>query len=260
MEELQRKLSQRYEAKPRKVRFKISSAYSGRVLKQVYEDGQEMESPEEEYPYSFLPRNIESGEQMFGIGDSQDPRYYPSANLIAQKINVFRDGNKYGLAGAQSLFGSFSEADCKLQKCRLKEGEPSTILDFGKIIIYTSNLRIIRTPMDKKDLLRRFSHNREKTEEQPSLNIEGYANLQEMNKPFRKKNPHLVLVSHHMRFQEGESEHSCLQCKGSGCAPCSLCHGSKFSMLANRFKESFRALRCPACNENGLQPCKTCSQ
>uniref|UniRef100_H3AS56 Glutaredoxin and cysteine rich domain containing 2 n=2 Tax=Latimeria chalumnae TaxID=7897 RepID=H3AS56_LATCH len=249
MEELQRKLSQRYEAKPRKVRFKISSAYSGRVLKQVYEDGQEMESPEEEYPYSFLPRNIESGEQMFGIGDSQDPRYYPSANLIAQKINVFRDGNKYGLAGAQSLFGSFSEADCK----------PSTILDFGKIIIYTSNLRIIRTPMDKKDLLRRFSHNREKTEEQPSLNIEG-ENIEQSYSHLGDSENHHHHHPHSQCTPEGESEHSCLQCKGSGCAPCSLCHGSKFSMLANRFKESFRALRCPACNENGLQPCKTCSQ
>lgn len=59
--------------------------------------------------------------------------------------------------------------------------------------------------------------------------------------------------------QEGVSESGCLQCGGSGCAPCSLCHGSKLSMLANRFKESIRALRCPACNANGLQPCQACT-
>lgn len=76
----------------------------------------------------------------------------------------------------------------------------------------------------------------------------------------------LTLVSHtheQMFFlsllQEGHAEHGCSQCKGSGCAPCSLCHGSKFSMLANRFRESYRALRCPACNESGLQPCHICA-
>lgn len=60
-------------------------------------------------------------------------------------------------------------------------------------------------------------------------------------------------------LQEGDAEHACSQCKGSGSAPCSLCHGSKFSMLANRFRESYRALRCPACNESGVQPCQICA-
>lgn len=41
MEELQQNPGQR----PRKVRFRISSACSGRVLKQVYEDGQALEPP-----------------------------------------------------------------------------------------------------------------------------------------------------------------------------------------------------------------------
>ncbi|CAJ0947358.1 unnamed protein product [Ranitomeya imitator] len=60
-------------------------------------------------------------------------------------------------------------------------------------------------------------------------------------------------------LMDEEEAHECSQCKGSGCAPCSLCHGSKFSMLANRFKESYRALRCPACDENGLQACQMCT-
>lgn len=34
---------------PGKSDLKISSSYSGRVLKQVFEDGQELESPKEEY-------------------------------------------------------------------------------------------------------------------------------------------------------------------------------------------------------------------
>uniref|UniRef100_A0A8C4MSW8 Glutaredoxin and cysteine rich domain containing 2 n=1 Tax=Equus asinus TaxID=9793 RepID=A0A8C4MSW8_EQUAS len=66
---------------------------------------------------------------------------------------------------------------------------------------------------------------------------------------------------HNQYPQEGElPEDNCFHCRGSGSATCSLCHGSKFSMLANRFKESYRALRCPACNENGLQPCQICNQ
>lgn len=34
--------------------------------------------------------------------------------------------------------------------------QASPILDFGKIIIYTNNLKIIRAPMDQKELMRRI--------------------------------------------------------------------------------------------------------
>lgn len=40
------------------MRFKLASSYSGRVLKHVYEDGQELDSPEEKYPHSFIHRKI----------------------------------------------------------------------------------------------------------------------------------------------------------------------------------------------------------
>lgn len=40
------------------VRFKLASSYSGRVLKHVYEDGQELDSPEEKYPHSFIHQKI----------------------------------------------------------------------------------------------------------------------------------------------------------------------------------------------------------
>lgn len=40
------------------VRFKLASSYSGRVLKHVYEDGQELDSPEEKYPHSFVHHKI----------------------------------------------------------------------------------------------------------------------------------------------------------------------------------------------------------
>lgn len=61
------------------VRFKLASSYSGRVLKHVYEDGQELESPEEKYPHSFVHRKIPPShlevEQLCGFeeapGDQQ---------------------------------------------------------------------------------------------------------------------------------------------------------------------------------------------
>ncbi|KAG8548642.1 hypothetical protein GDO81_024701 [Engystomops pustulosus] len=135
MEELQRKLSQRYEDRPRKVRFKISSAYSGRVLKQVFEDGQELESPDEEYPHSFLHDSFESSEHYYNPGETHSP-YYPTARLTAQRISVFRDGTSYRLAGDPMLSG-----------CHGMGTGTSDVIDFGKIIIYTSNLKIIRTPV-----------------------------------------------------------------------------------------------------------------
>ncbi|XP_033877250.3 glutaredoxin domain-containing cysteine-rich protein 2-like [Acipenser ruthenus] len=247
MEELQRKLSQRYEDKPKKVRFKISSSYSGRVLKQVYEDGQELESPEVAYPHSFIhgkfPKHME-GELMCNFAELQDQGFYSPTTLTAQRINVFRDGNKYHLAGGSSLFNDFTPADSK----------PSPVLDFGKIIIYTSNLRIIRTSQGKKELANRFIHNRDGSDGY-SITPAGENGAQNptQREPAEDQNAKPA------NALEGVSESGCLQCGGSGCAPCSLCHGSKLSMLANRFKESIRALRCPACNANGLQPCQACT-
>ncbi|XP_042303450.1 glutaredoxin domain-containing cysteine-rich protein 2 [Sceloporus undulatus] len=173
MDNFEKKLSQRLDARSRKVRFKISSAYSGRLLKQVYEDGQELEIPQVEYPHSFRHWNFEPRGHFFGIDETPESRFYPSAKLNAQRISVFREGNKYTLTSTPSLLNDDQPEDSRM---------------------------------------------------------------------------------------EPDDENSCSQCKGSGSAPCSVCHGSKFSMLANRFKESYRALRCPACNENGRQPCQTCAQ
>ncbi|XP_074865832.1 glutaredoxin domain-containing cysteine-rich protein 2 [Carettochelys insculpta] len=249
MDEVQKKLSQKYEARPRKVRFKISSAYSGRVLKQVYEDGQELEPPEEESTCRFFHRTSESGDHFYRVGESPASRFYSSAKLTAQRISVFKEGSKYNLTSNTPLF-----SDCQTSDSHHR---PSPILDFGKIVIYTSNLKIIRTPMDKKELMRKIIQN------------EGSADWSFMCRDGNERdgpqiNGHVEDTENQLALnqsvQEGEIEHNCSQCKGSGSAPCSLCHGSKFSMLANRFKESYRALRCPACNENGLQPCQVCAQ
>ncbi|XP_076994170.1 glutaredoxin domain-containing cysteine-rich protein 2 [Tamandua tetradactyla] len=248
MEDPEKKLNQKSDDKPRKVRFKISSSYSGRVLKQVFEDGQELESPKEEYPHSFLQESLEPMDGVYGSGEAPKPQFC-SPKLTAQRISVFREGSAYTLAGSQPLFNDFKTSDHK----------PPPIIDFGKIIIYTNNLKIIRTPMDKRDFMRKIFQKEEEAEEEPLMSKEeNYGNNNQNDGTLPETES---TFSHNQNAQEGElPEDNCFHCRGSGSATCSLCHGSKFSMLANRFKESYRALRCPACNENGLQPCQICNQ
>ncbi|XP_036379785.1 glutaredoxin domain-containing cysteine-rich protein 2 [Megalops cyprinoides] len=240
MTERQRKPSpHRHEGKPRKVRFKIASSYSGRVLKHVYEDGQELESPGEKYPHSFIhgkmPHHLEM-DQLCGFEGLEESGLYPTTGLIAQRINVYRGMTNYRPPAYEEL----SDADSK-----------SPVLDFGKIIIYTSNLRIIRSPQRKGELTKSVPLGREGGGD--------YSHGQDgEGKPRRRA---LCGAGEEQpQHPAYEGAPSCPQCGGSGCAPCSLCHGSKLSMLANRFNESIPDLRCQACYPDGLQRCQSCAQ
>ncbi|NWZ20728.1 GRCR2 protein, partial [Asarcornis scutulata] len=239
MDEHQKKLNQRHEGRPRKVRFKISSSYSGRVLKQVYEDGQELEPPAKEQSRRFLRHSFEPGNHPCAAGDAAEGRLCPPAKLR----KFFWEPR-----GRQCL--QCIHTGGALIKILL---QASPVIDFGKIIIYTNNLKIIRAPMDQKELMRRIIQ---------TEGINDWAFIYHERKdrigPGHKKEVERK-VACNQYMQEGDAEHACSQCKGSGSAPCSLCHGSKFSMLANRFRESYRALRCPACNESGVQPCQICA-
>ncbi|XP_066053541.1 glutaredoxin domain-containing cysteine-rich protein 2 [Chamaea fasciata] len=239
MEEPQKKPSQRHEGRPRKVRFKISSAYSGRVLKQVFEDGQELEPPAREHSRRFLRHSFEPGELCGPAELPENSCCWPTA-LTAQRISILREDQKHG-----PLLG-----DCPpgASLCRT-----SPVVDFGKIIIYTNNLKIIRAPMDQKELMRRIIQ----TEGINDWTFVYRDKKERFSAGHKKDGDSKVTCNQHV--QEGTADHGCSQCKGSGCAPCSLCHGSKFSMLANRFRESYRALRCPACDETGLEPCRVCA-
>ncbi|KAM8835109.1 glutaredoxin domain-containing cysteine-rich protein 2 [Synchiropus picturatus] len=246
MDELQRKMTQRYEStKPRKVRFKLASSYSGRVLKHVYEDGQELDSPEEKYPHSFVHRKIPPShlemEQLCGFEDTDEQSFYPPTGLIAQRINVYRG------------MGSYKPAAAHVEENGTDPN--SSVLDFGKIIIYTSNLRIIRAPQKKPESQRQHPI--------PPASLEGFPKARERSSRRRTK----ALYAQHAdsreekqtRDTENKDAGACQHCGGSGCAPCSLCHGSKLSMLANRFNESISDLRCQACYPHGLEKCQSCS-
>ncbi|KFV46206.1 Glutaredoxin domain-containing cysteine-rich protein 2, partial [Tyto alba] len=220
------------EGSPRKVRFKISSSYSGRVLKQVYEDGQELEPPVKEHSRRFLRHSFEPDDHFCGAMETPE-----------------NGGRSPGSPGVTSV--------CRVYLYRRDTDEvllqASPILDFGKIVIYTNNLKIIRAPMDQKELMRRIIQ----TEGKSDWAFVYRERKERLGGGHKKDVEKKVACNQYV--EEGGAEHGCSQCKGSGSAPCSLCHGSKFSMLANRFRESYRALRCPACNERGLQPCQICA-
>uniref|UniRef100_A0A8C6WMK8 Glutaredoxin and cysteine rich domain containing 2 n=1 Tax=Neogobius melanostomus TaxID=47308 RepID=A0A8C6WMK8_9GOBI len=258
MEELQKKLDQRYEStKPRKVRFKLASSYSGRVLKHVYEDGQELDSPAEKYPHSFTHRKLPPShlemDQYCGFEEgpgADHPGAYPPTGLIARRINVYRGVGAYKAAAGQS---GADDGDAQ-----------NTVLDFGKIIIYTSNLRIIRAhppppppppPPPKKPETQQ--HQRV-----PAVEKEGHPKAKERGSRRRRatsSQPSEERAEREGKLTEGKEPGSCQLCGGSGCAPCSLCHGSKLSMLANRFNESISDLRCQACYPHGLERCPSCA-
>ncbi|KAK3555369.1 hypothetical protein QTP86_014962 [Hemibagrus guttatus] len=237
MEESLKKTGPRHEGKPRKVRFKLASSYSGRVLKHVYEDGQELDSPEEKYPHSFIhtkiPQHLDV-EQLCSFEEVQGQDGDAPTSLIAQRINVYR---------AVSGFTPLTSTD--------QQGEKAPVLDFEKIIIYTSNLKIIRSPSKKAESSVRHRHGQGEGRE-GSPGRESRSKGRHRTKTVRKEERHPA--------PKEEEAGGCEQCGGSGSAPCSRCHGSKLSMLANRFNESIRELRCPACDPHGLEPCHFCVQ
>ncbi|XP_016123159.1 glutaredoxin domain-containing cysteine-rich protein 2-like [Sinocyclocheilus grahami] len=124
------------------------------------------------------------------------------------------------------------------------------VLDFGKIIIYTSNLKIIQAPHRRGEYGRSPHRIRDRKESSPGR--ESRSKGRHRSARSRTEEPDAMT-------EQKQEAGSCEQCGGSGCAPCSLCHGSKLSMLANRFNESIRELRCPACNPHGLQRCQSCT-
>ena len=128
MDEHQKKLNQRHEGRPRKVRFKISSAYSGRVLKQVYEDGQELEPPAKEHSRRFLRHNFEPGVHFCGAGEPPEDRLHSPAKLTAQRISIFQAEEQYGLTSTSPLRSDHPPSD---SLCRVSDVQPWAAKRFG---------------------------------------------------------------------------------------------------------------------------------
>ncbi|KAF3841078.1 hypothetical protein F7725_006940 [Dissostichus mawsoni] len=247
MEELQRKLDQHYEGtKPRKLGGGSKTCHlqpkttgevqAGVVIQRSSAEArvrgrQELDSPEEKYPHSFVHRKI-------------PPATWRWSSSVALRM----------LMGTKRVFilqqGSLPrekrvQRNGKLQaRCRPDRGSRGRgpMLDFGKIIIYTSNLRIIRAPPRKPEVSRHHTG--------PPLDLEGYPKARERGSRRRAK----ALCAAGGEEKEEKPISDTETKEADSCQHCGA-----LSMLANRFNESISDLRCQACYPHGLEKCQSCS-
>ncbi|XP_058049803.1 glutaredoxin domain-containing cysteine-rich protein 1 [Ahaetulla prasina] len=277
---------------PRKVRFRIASSHSGRILKEVYTDGEtsdsldsECTSSSESDPNSRLSESDgQNNGQPSSEGDETETdemfaflRAVKARGFGTKRINILSKngtvrGVKHKVSAGQVLFDNLSKAF-----------ELSSVLENGRIVIYTTSLRVVRTTFERCELVRKiFQNHRVKFEEKnialngdygkelgercrklgetplvPAAFIEGqYLGGAEKILSMNESGELQDLLT---KIERVQHPHECLSCGGFGFLPCLMCHGSKMSMFRNRFTDSFKALRCTACNENGLQRCQNCT-
>ncbi|NXC18649.1 GRCR1 protein, partial [Corythaeola cristata] len=283
----------------RKVRFRVASSHSGRVLKEVYADGETADSLDSEYASSSETDQTSrlsevDGQQNGHIGSECDENENEQDNLLilvratkergfgTKRVNILSKngtvrGVKHKVSAGQALFDNLAKV--------FQVGEVSTVLEFGRIVIYTTSLRVVRTTFERCELVRKiFQNHRVKFEEKNiALNSDYGKELDERCRrvgevpslPVVFIDGHYLGVSRALAYlvaadnifvfltffleQRVQHPHECLSCGGFGFLPCSACHGSKMSVFRNCFTDSFKALKCTACNENGLQRCRSCA-
>nr|XP_025043241.1 glutaredoxin domain-containing cysteine-rich protein 1 [Pelodiscus sinensis] len=278
----------------RKVRFRIASSHSGRVLKEVFADGETADSLDSECTSSSeTDQNSRlseaDGQQNGHLGSEYDENESEQDDLLilmrtmkergfgTKRVNILSKngtvrGVKHKVSAGQALFNNLS-----------KIFQVSTVLEFGRIVIYTTSLRVVRTTFERCELVRKiFQNHRVKFEEKNiALNSDYGKELEERCRRVGEI-PSLPVVFIDGQYlggaekilsmnESGELQdlltkiervqhpHECPSCGGFGFLPCSMCHGSKMSVFRNCFTDSFKALKCTSCNENGLQRCKSCA-
>ncbi|XP_030836380.1 glutaredoxin domain-containing cysteine-rich protein 1 [Strongylocentrotus purpuratus] len=153
--------------------------------------------------------------------------------------------------------------------------------EVGRIIIYTTSVRIIRQTFEDCQYVRKvFQNHRVRFEERDLfMNAKHQHELEErlgttadINLPICFIDGELVgdlrkleelnesgeLRRILKRFEKHNPMISCNGCGGHRYIPCTFCNGSKKSLLRNNWTDSFIALKCSYCDENGLQKCPEC--
>ncbi|XP_066575858.1 glutaredoxin domain-containing cysteine-rich protein 1 [Amia ocellicauda] len=278
----------------KKVRFRVASAHSGRILKEVYQDGEPTNSvacecassseAEQVRPHQEAnghhnghlgsePDNSESepDDLLLFVGASKDRAFSTKRVNILSKNGTVR-GVKHKVSAGQVLFNNLSNVS-----------GPTFTLEFGTIVIYTTSFRVVRTTFERCELVRKiFQNHRVKfVEKNIALNNKFGTELEERCKRVSEP-PSLPVVfidGHYLggadtilgmnesgelqdlltKIEKVQHPQECASCGGFAFVPCSMCHGSKMSVFRNCFTDSFKALKCSLCNENGLQPCKSCT-
>ncbi|XP_045388423.1 glutaredoxin domain-containing cysteine-rich protein 1 isoform X3 [Lemur catta] len=161
--------------RPRRVRFRVASSHSGRVLKEVYEDGQPPGSLDSECAStcgvdglsdSDGPQNGHLGWEGDGPEHDQDKllvlaRAASEKVFGTRRVNILSKngtvrGVKYKVSAGQALFNNLSTV---LQP-------PCADLEFDRVVIYTTCLRVVRTTFERCELVRKiFQNHRVKFEE-----------------------------------------------------------------------------------------------
>ncbi|KAJ8014654.1 hypothetical protein DPEC_G00017880 [Dallia pectoralis] len=274
------------EEKPQKrVRFRVASGNSGRVLKEIFKDEGPSDSLDSDctsssdadrastpsssgdvnghgFLHGYLGSELDDSESerddlLMYAGASKD-----RAPISHKRVNILsKNGTVRGVK----------------HKTRLT-------LEFGQIVIYTTSFRVVRTTFERCELVRKiFSNHRVKfLEKNIALDCEYGKDLEERCKRVCEP-PSLPVVfidGHYLggaekildmnesgelqdllaKIERVQHPHTCHTCGGFAFVPCPMCHGSKMSIFRNCFTDSFKSLKCTSCNENGLQACSSCSK
>ncbi|CAL1613917.1 unnamed protein product [Knipowitschia caucasica] len=286
--------------KPQKrVRFRVASGSSGRVLKEMFKDEGPSDSLDSDCTsnsdadrastpstsgdshgplYGFMGSELEDSESepdemlLYAGGSSKDRVFSPKrVNILSQNGTV--RGVRHKVSAGQALFESLPMINSL-----------ELALEFGRIVIYTTSFRVVRTTFERCELVRKiFQNHRVKfVEKNIALDSEYGKELEERCKRIGEP-PSLPVVfidGHYLggaekilsmnesgelqdlltKIERVQQPQTCQMCGGYAFVPCPTCHGSKMSVFRNCFTDSFKALKCTSCNENGLQACRSCSQ
>ncbi|XP_053556245.1 glutaredoxin domain-containing cysteine-rich protein 1 [Bombina bombina] len=277
----------------RKVRFRIASSSSGRVLKEVYTDGDSLDSEcassSETDQYS-VPSEADINQNGFLGSEYDESENEPDDLLVlaratkdrgfgTKRVNILSKngtvrGVKHKVSAGQALFDNLAKVF----------QQSTTTLEYGRIVIYTTSLRVVRTTFERCEMVRKiFQNHRVKFEEKNIALNSDYG--KELDERCRRVSeipslPVVFIDGHYLgglnriitvnerigelqdlliKIERVQHPHACPSCGGFGFVPCLVCHGSKMSVFRNCFTDSFKALKCTACNENGLQRCKSCA-
>ncbi|KAG7224807.1 hypothetical protein INR49_013520 [Caranx melampygus] len=285
--------------KPQKrVRFRVASGNSGRVLKEMFKDEGPSDSLDSDctsssdaerastpstsgdaqgHLYGYLGSELDDSETepddlLMYAGATKDWMFTTKRVNILSKNGTVR-GVKHKVSAGQTLFENLPSSN-----------GVDLSLEFGRIVIYTTSFRVVRTTFERCELVRKiFQNHRVKfVEKNIALNSEYGKELEERCKRVEEP-PSLPVVfidGHYLggaekilnmnesgelqdlltKIERVQHPQTCQTCGGFAFIPCPTCHGSKMSVFRNCFTDSFKALKCTSCNENGLQACVSCSQ
>ncbi|KAJ3587505.1 hypothetical protein NHX12_011102 [Muraenolepis orangiensis] len=282
------------EEKPQKrVRFRVASGNSGRVLKEMFKEPSDSldsdgtgssDADRASTPSTGGDTNVDSslygslGSELDESESEPDDLLWHAGVFTTKRVNILSKngtvrGVKDKVSAGQVLFENLAESIC-----------PQLVLELGRLVIYTTSFRVVRTTFERCELVRKIfqNHSVKFVEKNIALDSDYGKDLDERCRRVGEP-PSLPVVfidGHYLggaekildmnesgelqdlltKIERAQHHHPCQSCGGFAFIPCPMCHGSKMSVFRNCFTDSFKALRCTSCNENGLQPCPSCSR